>query len=113
MKKNISKKSMAGNKGNYHRGAYEAPEVIDMDSLSYFDDESLERRHGYLQVEREKIINEGVEALPWEVEICYVQREIRLRNTRRVLHDKYIRSNPEHQYYDNEASEPEYDRSAN
>ncbi len=113
MKKNISKKSVIGNKGSYHRGAYEAPEVIDMDSLSYFDDESLERRHGYLQAEREKVANEGAEALPWEVEICYVQREIRLRNTRRVLHDKYVRSNPEYQYYDNDASESEYDRNAN
>lgn len=113
MKKNISKKSGAGNKGNYHRGGYEVPEVIDMDTLSYFDDESLERRHNYLQAEREKVATEGVEALPWEVEICYVQREIRLRNTRRALHEKYIRSNPDQQYYDTDAVEADYDRSVN
>lgn len=113
MKKNISKKSGQTNKGNYHRGVFEAPEVIDMDSLSYFDDDALERRHGYLQAEREKVVGDGVEATPWEVEICYVQREMRIRNTRRVLHDKYVRSNPDYQYYDAENAEVEYDRNAN
>lgn len=95
MKKNISKKSVTGNKSNYHRGAYDAPDVIDMDTLSYFDDESLDRQHGRLQSERERVLSDGQDALPWEVEICYVQRELKLRSSRRAAHEKYIRSNPD------------------
>jgi hypothetical protein len=111
MKKNMNKPSV-GHKSNYRRG-FDLPEVIDMDSLSYYDDDSLERRHGFLQNEREKVVGEGLDANPWEVEICYVQREIKIRSTRRALHEKYIRSNPEFQYYDADQSESDYDHSTN
>lgn len=111
MKKNIVKSS-TGHKSNYRRGV-ELPEVIDMDSLSYYDDDGLERRHNFLQGEREKVINEGLDSNPWEVEICYVQREIKIRSTRRALHEKYVRSNPDYQYPDFEQSDGDYDHASN
>jgi uncharacterized protein YggL (DUF469 family) len=105
------KKSPA-NRNNHYRVA-ESPEVVDMDSLSYFDDESLERRHNHLQSDRDKAAHEGVDLLPWETEICYVQREIKLRSNRRALHEKYLRSNPEYQYYEAENAEVDYDKATN
>jgi hypothetical protein len=47
----------------------------------------------------------------WETEICYVQREIKIRNSRRVAHEKYVRNNPDY-YYENSTSE-DYDQSSN
>lgn len=71
------------------------PQIVDMDALSSYDDDHLDRHHNYLQAEREKVLHSGSDTHPWEVEICYVQREIKIRNTRRVAHEKYIRTNPD------------------
>lgn len=94
MKKNI-KKSTSTTKPGYYRGNHDLPEVVDMDSLSYYDDDSLDRHHGRLQAEREKVQTDGQDTLPWEVEICYVQRELKIRSNRRAAHERYIRSNPD------------------
>lgn len=71
------------------------PQIVDMDSLSSYDDDQLDRYHNQLQSEREKIVHSGTDPQPWEVEICYVQREIKIRNARRVAHEKYLRTNPD------------------
>ena len=91
MKKNVKKQQQF----NQFRGGRDLPEIVDMDSLSYYDDEALDRHHGRLQNEREQAQQEGQDTLPWEVEICYAQREMKIRNTRRAMHDRYIRSNPD------------------
>lgn len=92
MKKN-AKKNNSNFSGELE--SYALPNIVDMDTLSYYDDEYLDRYHSHLQAERENAIQGGGNFLAWEVEICYAQREIRLRNGRRIAHDKYIRSNPE------------------
>lgn len=95
MKKGNTKKAY----GNYNNRSYDLPQVIDMDTLSYCDDDYLQGILNHLQSEREKLSQEGIDTLPWEVEICYVQREMKIRNTRRSLHEKYVRNNPDN-YYD-------------
>jgi hypothetical protein len=91
------KKNMKKNGGNFagEFESYSLPNVVDMDTLSYYDDEHLDRYHSHLQVEREKAVHGGGNSLAWEVEICYAQREMRIRNGRRIAHEKYVRSNPE------------------
>jgi uncharacterized protein YggL (DUF469 family) len=71
------------------------PDVVDMDSLSYYDDDHLDKYHNHLQVEREKALRAGSEVTAWEVEICYAQREMKIRNSRRSAHEKYVRMNPD------------------
>ena len=110
MKKNI-KKTQAKNVGYYQRTGVETPEVTNMEELSYYDDDSLERQYSHLQTEREKASREGYDLRPWEVEICYVQRELKIRTARRAAHERYIRSNPD-AYYDPSAQE-DFDQTAN
>lgn len=92
MKKN-TKKAFGGS--NFDLSDQDLPQIVDMDSLSSYDDDHLDRYHNHLQSEREKVLHSGSDTHPWEVEICYVQREIKLRSARRVAHEKYVRTNPE------------------
>jgi len=111
MKKINNKKTVTK---NYNSGYLEFPEVIDMDSLCFFDDDGLERLHNNLQADRERAGRHTEDLTPWEVEICYVQRELRIRNTRRIAHEKYIRNNPDAAYYyDNSSHQDEYDQASN
>lgn len=95
-KKNVKN---SGNGGNDFVDSFEnnhnVPSVVDMDSLSYYDDDHLERYHSHLQAEREKAFHNGGSSQAWEVEICYAQREMKIRNARRIAHEKYVRMNPE------------------
>lgn len=70
------------------------PEVIDADTLSYTSDDDLMRRLDYLYSEKDKAYNSNFGDLTsWEVEICYVQRELGIRNSRKFLHEKFLREN--------------------
>ena len=111
MKKNIKKGPSNKSSNHSYFGGFELPNVVDMDALSYFDDESLDRYHNNLQNDRERVARDGHDALPWEVEICYVQREMKIRSSRRAAHEKYLKTNPD-AYYDNMAFE-DYDQHAN
>lgn len=97
MKKNISKKPAMK---NYNNAYLELPEIINMDALCFFDDDTLDRIHNSLQSERERASRHTEDLLPWEVEICYVQREMKIRSTRRAAHEKYVRNNPDAAYYE-------------
>lgn len=109
MKKNIKKSTTRMSNSN-NNGYMDLPEVINMDSLSYFDDENLDRLHNHLQNEREKAARFTEDLTAWEVEICYVQREMRIRNQRRVLHERYLKANPD-AYYDSYTAE-EYENAS-
>jgi len=109
MKKNIKKAAVKTN--NYSN--IEQPEVINMDALGFFDDESLERLHNHLQSDRERASRYTEDLLPWEVEICYVQREMKIRTSRRIAHEKYVRNNPDAYYYDTSGHQEDYEQSLN
>lgn len=80
---------------NSYRQHIAYPELVDMDTLTYMNDDELSRRLDFMSAEREKAIQADVDPQPWEHEICYVQREVRIRNARRLAHDKYLRAHPE------------------
>lgn len=97
---NINNKKHQQPMSSNYRSNMELPEVINMDSLSYLNDDELERRLSFLQGEISKALKADYDLQPWEVEVCYVQRELRIRTARRSAHDRYVRNNPE-TYQDN------------
>jgi hypothetical protein len=90
---------------NYHRNGIELPAIINMETLSYASDEDLERHVTYLQAERDRAARSEYDLRPWEVEICYLQRELKIRNDRRIAHERYLRTHPEANFYVNNATE--------
>ena len=91
MKKNMKKSTTR----NTYRQHVDFPEVVDMDTLNYMNDDELGRRLDLMLSEREKAVQSDIDPLPWEQEICYAQREVRIRLARRLAHDKYLRSHPD------------------
>lgn len=79
-----SKKKVVGNRGI----ELNAPEVISHDELALFTDEDLARRFSQLDSER---VRAGDSALPWEVEIAYIQREQGIRERGRQIHLEYMK----------------------
>ena len=112
MKKNINKPTVVKTSG-YNSNYIEFPAVVNMDKLCFFDDDSLEKLHSNLRAERDSAFRYTDNLTPWEVEICYIQREIRIRSLRRVTHDTYIRNNPDAYYYENSGSQAEYEKNTN
>ena len=69
------------------------PEIVDIDMLSCTSDDDLGRRMDHLYSEKDKVNSLNFDPTPWEIEICYVQRELGIRNNRKFLHEKYVREN--------------------
>jgi hypothetical protein len=111
-KKETSNFKKSNKSSTYNRKDVQHPDVINMDALSCYDDESLERAHAYLQNEREKASRYTDDLTSWEVEICYVQRELKIRNTRRSMHSEYLRNNPDAYYGDFSSSHDEAEQSS-
>lgn len=90
---------MSKNKKSFTRQRINLPEVIDSDSIAYASDDDLSRRLDYLYSEKDKAYEANYDLSPWEVEICYVQREFGIRNNRKYLHEKYVK---EHRFEDHD-----------
>lgn len=84
---------MSKNKKSFSRQRVNLPEVVDIDMLAYTSDDDLSKRLDYLYSEKDKAYDANFDLAPWEVEICYVQREFGIRNNRKYLHEKYIKEN--------------------
>jgi len=91
---NQMKKTKKTPSKNYNR-SMDLPNVVDMDTLAYATDEELDRHHSYLHNERERAARFDYDFRPWDDEICYVQREIQIRTSRRFAHERFLRSNPD------------------
>ena len=101
------KKTKKNQKNAYTRNDIELPAVVDMESLSYVSDDDLDRRHSYLLGERERAVRLECDSRPWDTEICYVQRELKIRSDRRVAHERYLRTNPEASFYGSQSHSDE------
>lgn len=65
------------------------------DELALMPDESLTERFNAMVREREQVVaTSPLPPIPWEQEICYVQREQGTRIARRTAHEKYMRTFP-------------------
>lgn len=85
------------------------PSVVDIDTLSYATDDELLRHAAFLKSERERAVKLDCNVTPWDIEVCYVQRELMIREDRRIAHERYLRLNPEEQTVSNE----DYDKYTN
>lgn len=94
MKKNTKKTVNTNNNLNsaYTRFGIEAPRVTDIDVLSTMGEDDLERLLHQFQSERSRVENYDLDAGPWEVEICYIQRELKIRSSRRAAHEQYLKT---------------------
>ena len=92
---------------NSNREGVELPNIIDMDTLACMSDDELIRLHSHIQNEKDRSTRREEVAIAWEIEACYVQRELKIRSDRRHTHEAYLRSNPDSafDYYDAQDSE--------
>ena len=84
--KNMSKKQKKNN--FYSHDLY-----LTIDSLAYTPDEELRNLHDSLRKERDMTVREGFDSHDVETSICYVQRELSVRESRRAAHVAYIKAN--------------------
>lgn len=113
MKQQIVKK--AAYVKNYNRGGEGLPTIIDMDTLACMSDEELMRLHTHTQTEKERAGRREELSMIWEIEACYVQRELQIRSERRRSHDAYLRSNPDSafDYCDSAGEVDDFDQTLN
>lgn len=83
------------------------PEVVNMDDIATMTDDVLIENLRSLETAREKAIEERIDTVPWEIEACYVRRELQLRRVRHSAHENYLQqldqeaveaARQEHQY---------------
>lgn len=63
------------------------------DSLAYTSDEDLKNLHDSLRKERDMASRHGYQTLDVEISLCYVQREIDIRDIRKKHHYNYLSKN--------------------
>jgi len=96
----MSKTAKKSSQKNNYSENNNFPQVVDIDKLAYANDDDLANHSSYLRAERERATRLGMNPTPWDIEICYVQREMMIREDRRLAHEKYLRTNPDS--YDND-----------
>lgn len=68
------------------------PQQHTFDELAVVDDDVLMSLHKGLIDSINRAGAHGLNTAPWEVELCYVQREAQIRGQRREAHMKYLSS---------------------
>lgn len=66
------------------------PEVINMDVIGAMTDEVLLEKLRGTELDRDKVLEAKADAVPWEIESCYLRREFQVRRTRHTLHENYL-----------------------
>jgi hypothetical protein len=62
-----------------------------IDQLAWMPDDDLMDLYMTLERDRENVLSiRGKDVTPIEIEICYVQRELDIRNSRRQAHAKWL-----------------------
>lgn len=61
-----------------------------MDLIGTMTDDELLERLKALEADREKVLVAKLGPAPWEIEACYVRRELQLRRVRHGLHEQYL-----------------------
>lgn len=84
---------------DFSRIEMDYPVIVDMDTLSSTLDDDLVRRCSTLISERERASRLELDLQPWETEICYVQRELKIRADRHAAHEKYVLSSSPHDHH--------------
>lgn len=75
-----------------HQPSIDYPDVANMDDIAVLTDEELVEAISRLDVERRKVLSERCDAKDWEIELCYLRREMQIRRKRRETHDSFMES---------------------
>lgn len=75
------------------------PDVANMDDLSYAADSDIDDRYRYLLNGKEAMGQNDSVRIKWEEELSYLQRESKIRASRRFAHESYLRDHPEESNY--------------
>ena len=67
------------------------PGMLNMDELAAMQDDELIQRLTSMHEGRGRYLKARVSPRDWEVEICYIKRELQLRRERRGSHDTYVK----------------------
>jgi len=81
-KKNMTKK----------KNKHQVEEImITSDDLVYMSDDDIRNLHDSLRKDRDYAVREGFNTKNSEVSLCYVQREMEIRDQRRSAHFRYMK----------------------
>lgn len=70
------------------------PEKLNQDDLSLMDDDDLHMLGRSLNDSIGRVNRYSLNPYLWEVEMCYVQREMHVRSVRRAAHAAWMSNNP-------------------
>ncbi len=88
----LTKETNMSNKKQKKNNFYSHDLQLTIDSLAYTSDDDLRNLHDSLRKERDMTVREGFDSTAVETSICYVQREISVREVRRSAHMNYIKT---------------------
>ena len=90
----MSKKNKHNN-NNFDNAQQQFPTVVTIDVLANASDSDLRNRENDLSTGRDRAYKSGMDPYHWEVELCYVQREVEIRQSRAAAHERYLLNNPD------------------
>ena len=70
----------------------EYPGKLDPVYVATVDDDELHRNAQYLIDSIKRVDRMNLNSYPWEVELCYIQREMQLRSVRRAAHAEWLKT---------------------
>ena len=86
---------------NKKKNFYNHDIQLTSDDIIYAADEEIRNLHDSLRRERDMTLRDGYDSSDVETSICYVQREIDIRENRRSAHSAYLKLNG---YFDQTAN---------
>lgn len=89
-KKQANKVERTANK-QFYKPELAQFDFVDVENICYASDEDLYGHLHTLVKVREDGVADGADAVPVEIEICYLRREIKVRADRREAHEKYVK----------------------
>lgn len=66
------------------------PDVTHMDDIAISNDDTLLDHLRRLEVDRDRVLEAKYDPRVWEVEACYIRRELQLRRERHHAHGLYL-----------------------
>ena len=69
---------------------FEKPALVCSDDLAVMLDDELFAMQKRLEAERQFLLVKNDDATLWEIELCYVKRELSIRETRSNMHKAYL-----------------------
>ena len=93
MRKNTSMKKTRNQDERIERTLeypFQIPYTVSIDELAVISDEELSDHYTMLNQQRNELLKKRYPTYCWDVELAYAQRELKIRNDRRVQHNRFM-----------------------